>query len=114
MVTTVTSATGKGELPKQLESQAASDRRKAYALHDFELPISLAKLGNTKGPGGVHAAFVQAYMARKAHIEATCGVQVSALVFYVLHVITPLFEGIMFPKTQILNFVLGSSSPDLV
>lgn len=65
------------EVPKHVESQAAADRRKLYALHNFVLPISLSKLGNTKGPNGFHNAFVQAYMARKAHLEATCGVQVT-------------------------------------
>lgn len=73
--------TEQSEVPKHVESQAAADRRKLYALHDFVLPISLSKLGNTKGPGGIHQAFVQAYMARKAHLEAICGVQVSGSIF---------------------------------
>lgn len=72
-------ASEQSEIAKHVESQAAADRRKLYALHNFVLPISLSKLGNTKGPGGVHQAFVQAYMARKAHLEASCGVQVSGL-----------------------------------
>ena len=69
-------ASEQSEVAKHVESQAAADRRKLYALHDFVLPIALSKLGNTKGPGGIHQAFVQAYMARKAHLEASCGVQV--------------------------------------
>ncbi len=66
------------EASKLVNVQAPVDgRTKLFALHDFDLDISLEGLGNMKGPGGVHNAFMLAYMARKGQLEATCGVQVS-------------------------------------
>lgn len=36
-------------------------------------------LGNMEGPGGVHNAFMLAYMAQKGQLEPTCrGVQVKS------------------------------------
>jgi hypothetical protein len=55
---------------------------KLFALHDFDLDISLAGLGNIEGPGGVHNAFMLAYMAQKGQLEPTCsGVQVRYAVY---------------------------------
>jgi hypothetical protein len=66
------------EASKLVNVQAPVDgRTKLFALHHFDLDISLEGLGNMKGPGGVHNAFMLAYMARKGQLEATCGVQVS-------------------------------------
>ncbi|KAH8946808.1 hypothetical protein BDL97_11G006200 [Sphagnum fallax] len=67
------------EASKLVNVQAPVDgRTKLFALHDFDLDISLEGLGNMKGPGGVHNAFMLAYMARKGQLEATCGVQVES------------------------------------
>ncbi len=53
-------------------------RTKLFSLHDFHLDISSAGLGNMEGPGGVHNAFMLAYMAQKGQLQPTCrGVQVS-------------------------------------
>jgi hypothetical protein len=50
----------------------------SFLLHYFDLDISSAGLGNMEGPGGVHNAFMLAYMAQKGQLEPTCrGVQVS-------------------------------------
>jgi hypothetical protein len=67
------------EAGKLVNVQAQVDSRtKLFALHDFDLDISLAGLGNIEGPGGVHNGFMLAYMARKGQLEPTCsGVQVS-------------------------------------
>ncbi len=53
-------------------------RTKLFSLHDFDLDISSAGLGNMEGPGGVHNAFMLTYMAQKGQLQPTCrGVQVS-------------------------------------
>jgi len=53
-------------------------RTKLFSLHDFHLGISSPGLGNMEGPGGVHNAFMLAYMAQKGQLQPTCrGLQAS-------------------------------------
>jgi hypothetical protein len=67
------------EAGKLLNVQAhVVSRTKLFSLHDFHLDISSAGLGNMEGPGGVHNAFMLAYIAQKGQLEPTCrGVQAS-------------------------------------
>lgn len=63
-------AAGAGKL---VDTGAPEDQATDFnMLHNFDLPISLAKLKEFGGPGGAHLA----YMARKQRIEATVGRQV--------------------------------------
>ncbi|XP_024926320.3 protein RTF1 homolog [Ziziphus jujuba] len=58
---------------KLVDTGAPVDKATEYnILHNFELPISLAKLKKFGGPQGAHLG----YMARKQRIEATVGRQV--------------------------------------
>jgi hypothetical protein len=53
------------------------DRTNLFALHGFDLDISLEGLGNVNCTSGVHNVFMLAYMAWKGQLEATYNVHVT-------------------------------------